>query len=303
MIVEAVIVIAVAFLFSYVIAYFLSGQSSYKGNNPLYSLSKQNEVLSNTDLPWGTGPCALRFGIFVEQAPRTVAKVDCIQVSPTSPVTSFAPSCSDYTYPACECDRNNCSRCFLLDNNSNFLSKLVWNGDNIELWASGYTSQNDKPYVPVLLKIKTAKDSTQYFMESVSLPAIPLQRWTIVTIVKEGRRFDVYYGQKQVTSKILQYVPATSQYRQSWYAGNSRWKGQIGFFNGVSSTWTSDNVKEDVSSLVDTTGVPLYLSQSAFSIPSTDASNDSTSCLFGNCNPMPTVKPNNPFAVYATNVS
>ncbi len=302
MIVEAVIVIAVAFLFSYVISYFLSGQTSYKGKQPIYDLSKQAQVLSYDDLPWTTSSCALRFGIFISQAPRTVAKVDCIQISPTNPVTSFAPSCSDYTYQTCECDRDNCTRCVLTDDNNSFLSKLVSNGDNIELWASGYTSQNDKPNIPVLLKVRTQKDSTQHYMESIALPAIPLQRWTIVTIVKEGRRFDVYYGQKSVTSKILQYIPATSNYGSPWIAGNPKWKGQIGLFNGVSSTWSSDQVADDVSSLVDTRGIPLYLSQSSFTLPSIDGPIISD-CIFGNCNEMPVVKPTNPFAVYQSNVS
>jgi hypothetical protein len=302
MIVEAIIVLAVAFLFSYAISYFLSGQTSYKGKSPIYTLSKAQQVLSSDDLPWNTGPCALRFGIFISEAPRTIAKVDCIQIAPTSPITSFAPSCSDYTYQTCECDNNNCSRCSMQDDNNSFLSKLVSIGDRLELWASGYTSQNDKPNVPVLLKVRTAKDSTKHYMESVALPAIPLQRWTIVTIVKEGRRFDVYYGQKQVTSKLLQYIPVTSDYGQPWFAGNPKWKGQIGFFNGYSSTWSSDQVADDVRTLVDTKGVPLYLSQNSFSIPDTEGPL-LPDCLLGNCNEMPSVKPNNPFAVYQSNVS
>ncbi len=301
MIVEGIVVIAVAFLFSYMISYFFTGTASYKGQNAIYDLRKQQQVLSNTDLPWGTEACALRFGIYVKEAPKTIAKVDCIQISPTNPVTSFAPSCSDYTYTTCECDMNNCTRCQLQDDNNSFLSKLVWIGDRIELWASGYTSQNDKPNVPVLLKIRTAKDSTKHFMESISLPAIPLQRWTIVTIVKEGRRFDVYYGSKQVTSKVLQFLPIPPDNGQPWFAGNPRWKGQIGFFNGYTSTWNSDNVNDDVTSLVNTRGIPFYLEQSSFTIPTVgDIIPD---CLFGNCNEMPVVKPNNPFAVWQSNVS
>jgi hypothetical protein len=300
MIVEAIIVIAVAILFSYAIAYFVGGQASYKGTNAIYSLSKQQTVLSSVDLPWRTGPCALRFGIFVEEAPRTISKVDCIQIPDNSNATSFAPSCSDYSYQTCECDKNNCNRCSLQSDNT-FLSKLVSLGDFVEVWASGYTSQNDKPYVPALLKIRTAKDSTSHFMESIALPAIPLQRWTIITIAKEGRRFDVYYGEKLVTSKILQYVPVSSESSLGWVAGNSRWKGQIGFFNGVSSTWTTDNVKGDVQALVNTRGIPFYLEQTSFSIPSIEAI--IPDCLFGNCNEMPVVKPRNPFAVYDSNVS
>jgi hypothetical protein len=138
-------------------------------------------------------------------------------------------------------------------------------------------------------------------MESIALPAIPLQRWTIVTIVKEGRRFDVYYGQKAVTSKILQYIPTVGSFGSPWIAGNAKWRGQIGFFNGVSSTWSSDQVADDVSSLLDTRGVPLYLSQQTLSMPNMD--DLIPGCIFGNCNEMPVVKPSNPFAVYQSNVA
>jgi hypothetical protein len=169
----------------------------------------------------------------------------------------------------------------------------------MELWTSGYTSQNDKPYVPALLKIKTAKDASHFYMETVSLPAIPLQKWTIVTIVKEGRRVDVYYGEKTVASSYCKYVPVPASLNDHTYAGNSGWKGNIGLFYGMTTHQTSEDVKNDVESLVDTRGIPLYLSNNmSFSFDV-----NMPSCVLGNCNALPVIKPRNPFAVYSSSVS
>jgi hypothetical protein len=179
------------------------------------------------------------------------------------------------------------------------MSKLLSIGDNLELWASGYTNQNDKPYVPALLKIRTGQDSTQHLMEAIPLPAIPLQRWTIITIVKEGRRFDVYYGATLQTSKLCDYVPVPPDGSRQWFAGNPKWQGQIGFFNGSMTAARKEDVEKDVKALVNTRGIPFYMDQVKFDFTSVTV----PSCVFGDCNKLPDVKPPNPFAVYASSVS
>jgi hypothetical protein len=305
MIVEGVTIILVAVTLTYIILYFMGGEASYISKNALYNLSTPSQtVLTPDNFVWGTAPCALRFGIYVQEAPRTLSKVDCIDISPTTPVTSFSPSCKDYTYQTCQCTGMNCSPgCTLSQDSGSYLSKLLNCGDNIELWASGYTSQNDKPYIPAILKIRTGKDSSQHYMESISLPAIPLQKWCIITIVKEGRRFDVYYGSKNVSSKLLQYMPIAPSSTGNWYAGNQRWKGQIGFFNGFNKSWSSNDVDTDMKNLLNTRGVPNYMEQIQISVD--DFKNLIPSCPFGNCNRLPAVKPPSmgPFMVYASNVS
>jgi hypothetical protein len=177
------------------------------------------------------------------------------------------------------------------------MSKLVSVGDAMELWASGYTNQNDKPYVPAMLKIRTAKDSSQHYMESIPLPAIPLQQWTAITIVKEGRRFDVYYGAKLQVSKLSEYIPAAPDSTLSWVAGNNGWKGQIGLFKGFDRAMTVEDVRKDMDEILNTRGVPTY---SEFEWPTLP---ELPTCIFGNCGGFPDVKPTNPFTVYQTNVA
>jgi hypothetical protein len=152
--------------------------------------------------------------------------------------------------------------------------------------------------VPTILKVETEKDSSNHYIESVQLPAIPLQTWTIITIVKEGRRFDIYYGQKLVASTLTQYIPVPADGSYDWEAGNRRWKGKIGFFNGFKSAFGAAEVQKDVSDLVNTRGVPFYIDQPPF-----DFSFKIPDCPFGNCNALPEVKPLNPFVVYSSSVS
>jgi hypothetical protein len=133
-------------------------------------------------------------------------------------------------------------------------------------------------------------------MESVSLPAIPLQRWTVITIVKEGRRFDVYYGTKLVASKLLDHYPVPPGPNDPWMGGATGWKGSVGFFSVKNAAVTTEAVAADVASVVDTQGVPFDQTPFFTELPS-------FSCPGGNCLKMPKVVPPNPFVTYQTTVS
>jgi hypothetical protein len=180
------------------------------------------------------------------------------------------------------------------------MSNLLNIGDYVEFWASGYTNQNDKPYVPALLKVRTGISNSQHYMESIPLPAIPLQKWTVITIAKEGRRWDIYYGAKLQTSKLTDYVPISPDLSKQWMGGNSMWQGQIGFFRGFNKTQFAPDVLDDVEKLVDTRGIPYYMNY-----PRLDQTIGPTApCIFGDCEgSLPDIKPPNPFSSFSSNVS
>jgi len=294
MLVEIVLFLAVSLSLAYIILMFYGKAPSYQGSSALYDLSKQEVVLPNKNCPWSGAATSIRFAIYIEKAPKTIAKVECIDPpAATQIATSFAPSCSDYSFKTCACNATDCTRCSISDS---YLSKILHIGQALEFWASGYTSTNDKPHVPALLKINTGSGNLNSFMESVPLPAIPLQRWTVVTIVKEGRRFDIYYGQKLVSSKLCDNIPIPPSTGSDWKAGVSGWVGKIGLFTGFANAQSQDDINKDVSALVNTRGVPFYLDQMKFDF------NMDVPCLFGNCNGLPAVKPLNPFAVYSSTV-
>lgn len=299
MLVEVFAFLAVGITTVYLILYFVNiYKDPFQGKKAFYDLFVPGQlVLPTSDFIWSSRPCAIRFGIYVESAPRTVRAVDCI---PSGEVpTRFLPDCGDYQYKACKCLGADCTACSLDNSSSGYMSKLLGISDYVQLWASGYTNQNDKPYVPAMLKIRTGKDSSQHYMESIPLPAIPLQKWTIITIVKEGRRFDVYYGANLEVSKLTDNVPVEPDSTLQWIAGDNRWQGKIGLFKGFTSMRTGDDVKKDMDEILNTRGIPYYADYT-LAWPSMP---ELPKCLFGNCATLPDIKPKNPFSVYQSFVA
>lgn len=298
MLVEAALILFVVIAVAYLTTSFYTQKPTYQGEKVLYTLSDSatSVVLPHDNAPWLTGPSSIRFLIFLEHAPRTLQKVDCINVG-GSTNTQFKPSCADNSFPLCTCTGVNCESCDT-SASQGFMYKMLSKDNLIELWLSGYTSENDKSKADTLLKIKTAKSSSQYYMEAVELPAIPMQKWVMVTIVKEGRRIDVYYGAKLVASKLLTYIPVSSPGATPWTAGNRHWRGKIGFFVGVNKAQTSEDVRKDVESMLNTRGEPL-----GYDALKPELSLSLPDCLLGNCNKFPQVKPLNPFAVYVSSVA
>jgi hypothetical protein len=289
---EILVSIAVALTIVFIVFYFTTAQTSYIGSEELFNLSIPNTKLSdNKACPWSNEASSMRFAVFIQSAPRTVQKVDCIDNN-----QSLAPSCSDYSFKRCECSGIDCNRCSL---NNSYLSKIISVGDSLELWASGYTSQNDKPYIPALLKIKTSKGSSSYSIETISLPAIPLQKWTVITIVKEGRRFDIYYDKKPVASQLLSYVPVSPDSSRMWYGGASGWAGKIGLFACASRAYSKFDVEDDVDSIVDSRGIPYITRKLKFDVKDIKV----PKCIFGNCNALPEIKPPNSFYTFQSNMN
>lgn len=274
-------------------------KAKYQGDKQVYDLSSNGKtVLTAKDFSWTNSPCTLRFAIFVSAAPKTVTVVDCIDVS-GGEASMFGPDCADYSsIKPCKCDGTNCGRCSMDPPKSSHMSKILWMGEYLQLWASGYTNQNDKPYVPALLKVRTGLASGRHYMEAIPLPTIPLQKWTMVTIVKEGRRFDVYYGAKLQVSKMTTYPPLEPDSgSKNVKIGNTSWGGYIGMFQGTNKASYAPDVQADAKRILDTRGIPNISDPfpwSALQLPK---------CFFGNCTGLPDVTPPNQFMVYETKFS
>jgi hypothetical protein len=178
------------------------------------------------------------------------------------------------------------------------MQSLVSLGSFVNLWVSGYLAQSDKPFVSTVLAIQTASNNARH-IETISLPAIPLQKWTVITIAQEGRRIDVYYGAKSVASTYLQYSPIPANVTNPWMVGGmDGWVGQIGLFSATLGHTSSTDVANDVAQIVDSTGLPYSQNQMDFSFDL-----HLPSCILGTCPGLPAVHPPNPFSVYATSVS
>jgi hypothetical protein len=291
MIVTIVLVVVVLLVVTSLTLLYMKRSSQSK---EMYSLSSgKKTVVLNSSLPWNMAtPSSIRFAVYIKTSPKTVKEVHCENAVDT---TTMKQSCTEYSYSTCTCSsRSDCLNC----KEPAHLVPLLSLGSSVKLLSSGYVSQSDKPFVSTLLTIKTGSGSNTH-IESVSLPAIPLQKWTVVTIVQEGRRIDVFYGAKSVASTYLKYTPIPAHVTDSWMVGGMPgWVGQIGLFSTSLTAKTSADVESDIVQLVDTTGLPYTQNEMDFSF---DLS--LPSCLFGTCSGLPPVKPPNPFSVYATSVS
>jgi len=264
-------------------------------SNTLYDISAgEAQVLLQGRLPWDMRtPSCLRFAVYINSAPKTVTTVgNCSDVTDS---TRLRQLCNDYNFTSCTCNDVSCANCIVTDTQ---LTPLLTLGSMVNLLVSGYVAQTDKPLVSTLLTIKTASSANTH-VESISLPAIPLQKWTVVSIVQEGRRIDVYYGAKSVASTYLKYTPIPANPTDVWSVGGmTGWVGKIGLFGTWLEPKTSDDVANDVSQLVDSTGLPYSQNEMDFSF-----NLNMPSCLFGTCSGLPAVKAPNPFSVYASSVS
>uniref|UniRef100_A0A6C0DR05 Uncharacterized protein n=1 Tax=viral metagenome TaxID=1070528 RepID=A0A6C0DR05_9ZZZZ len=273
----------------------LGGKPVYQGSKPFYTMSEgEQSVIPYADSGWKGPSSSLRFAIYVHTAPRVLSRHVCAD----DDETLFQPTCPTYEYNKCKCEAMFCDRCTMRTEN---MYKLLFIGDSLEFYMAGYSSTEEHTFVPALLKVRTGKDSTQHYMESISLPAIPFQKWTIVTIVKEGRRFDVYYGSKLVTTKLLDYIPIPPDSSQNWQAGNLEWIGTLGLFYAREGEQNSEDVERDLAALVDKRGIPFYVSMPPLTLNLTNTTN----FTFGNKLRLglPTVAPANPFTKYETSVA
>jgi hypothetical protein len=259
----------------------------------MYDVSAASTKVSSIRVPWDmTTPSSLRFAVYIKSAPKTISNINC--ASPTD-TTVLKQSCSDYSFTSCTCkSANDCTNC----KTDAYITPLLSLGSFVNLMVSGYIAQSDRPLVSTVLTIKTASSSDTH-IETISLPAIPLQKWTVVTLVQEGRRIDVYYGAKSVASMYLKYAPIPAYISETWAVGGMKgWVGNIGLFSSSTKATSSSDVAHDVSTIVDSTGMPYSQNELDFSF-----NLNLPSCFLGTCSGLPALRPPNPFSVYASSVS
>ena len=116
-------------------------------------------------------------------------------------------------------------------------------------------------------------------IEIIDLPNLPRQKWTHLTILREGRRFDILYNGKIVASKRLLYVPIYIS--APLVIGNSRLTGQFvnGFLSG--SRLSVNEIKYEIDATSNTRGEPYMKDNKIFNVFSILQKIPSLSCPDG----------------------
>jgi len=113
---------------------------------------------------------------------------------------------------------------------------------------------------PALLSINMAKTSplstNAPAPEIIEIPNFPLQRWTGVAIVKQGRKFNIYLNGKLAVSHMCNTMPEFDS-TQPLRVGDPRLGGTIAQMSLAPYSLEANNVRELYKASVDTSGQPV----------------------------------------------
>uniref|UniRef100_A0A6C0BB85 Uncharacterized protein n=1 Tax=viral metagenome TaxID=1070528 RepID=A0A6C0BB85_9ZZZZ len=179
------------------------------------------------------------------------------------------PSCEDGRFHTCTCVSNtDCINC-----KSNGYLDLLKVGDTValEILPAPDAGRQGKAMTQLAIRTQTNVDSSgnavdivprkklsKVYTEYLSLPPIPLQKWCLVTIVREGRRFDVYYDNTLVLSKKTSYVLSTTEdTTKGVTVGGPGFTGYMASAKFIQSALTGSEVFAQYSNETDTRGAPF----------------------------------------------
>ncbi len=116
------------------------------------------------------------------------------------------------------------------------------------------------------LVVRTQGSTAQ--TETIQLPEFPQQKWVQLVIVREGRRYTVYYNGKVVGSQRTQYFPVINS--SQLLIGDKRLRGEFSFPKIAPVPMRIEEIQQELSETSNTRYEPhvkaSYTSPSLFSI-------------------------------------
>lgn len=224
-------------------------------------------------------------------------------------------SCTDGTFGICNCQGSALNDCSVCKHVGYEPLISIAGVASVEVLTVPDASRQGKAMAQLVLKTEgpaTSGSSTnrQTYIETVSLPYIPMQKWTMITICREGRRFDVYYDSALVVSKKTLYMPVSDTMNTNLrgiVSGSEALTGEVALVDLENRAYTMSEVAAAFARKADTRGAPRVSSSftagyrdSAGLMPSHTGSLLSllqvslpsvSICPEGNCFNAPTVRP------------
>lgn len=140
-------------------------------------------------------------------------------------------------------------------------------------------------------------------MELIELPNLPLQKWVFIAVLRDGRRFDVMYGERIVASHRLNLFPSTPS--NPLLVGSPAVLGSAIHILVAPYRLTPTEVVHQRDMLADTNGAPVAGTGTGaggrgFGLPPIPFTGIKEACLPGlPCNPV-TKPPKNHLKAWAT---
>jgi hypothetical protein len=226
-----------------------------------------------------SGSAAFQCFVYLDSNVRTGNASDC----GTDPAQ---PSCSTGLYQECDCGTDlSCLSCVHPG-----YKNLVNIYDTFKLEVITAPDASRQQSVSAQIVVKTSPTQTTYAIETFALPPLPEQKWTMITVSKEGRQIFVYYNSTLVLSKkalhTFSVMPPASQIPV--YAGDATLSGNIAMVRFLPSHQGLTDVATTYQSMTDTRGnlnsLQAVPNSSSYTIQDTSVpAIISNMCLDGSC--------------------
>lgn len=204
------------------------------------------------------------------------------------------PSCTTARYGICVCTGTDCTSCA----HSGFVNVVnISNVIRLELLAAPDAGRQEAAAAQLVVRCKrplTTGSGMETVEETMVLPELPYQKWTMVTLAREGRRLDISYNDKLVLSKRTQNMIDTTLATGQIIAGDAALYGHIAFVQVFANKLTATEITDMYKSLADTTGKPNLPTDTK------DFASLFSLCKDGSCLQGPSFRPSSPFLDWDT---
>lgn len=230
------------------------GSVNLTKNGP-FSLTSPSQIVVGSDFPTITnanqfmknGTGTFQCFVYLDTLARSGGAVGCGQKG--------GPNCSGFFDP-CECtNTNDCTNCKHVGYNTLVSLYGIY---KLEVLTAPDASRPSS--VLAQLSIQTSTNTmgvVKNYIETIPLSPLPLQKWTMITIAKNGRRIDVYYNDYFVASSSLDnMIVTTGGDGTVVQAGDVGLSGTIGVVRFDTARLSVTQVSSLYSKLADTRGAP-----------------------------------------------
>jgi hypothetical protein len=219
-------------------------------NGP-FDLSKSQSIIpmsldNNGFLKGGAG--TFQCFVYMDSLART-GEVNTCGIQPNQ------PSCASGLYGECPCSNmNDCGNCNHPGYREIFSLYGVYRLEVMNVPDAG--RQNA---VSAQLIIRTT-DTTRAYIETISLPPLPAQKWTMISITRSGRQISIYYDDRIVSSSKLLNLPVeTNIGGYISRAGASGLSGTIGLIYLSEEVMPTSIIGSKYTNITDTRGAPINI--------------------------------------------
>jgi hypothetical protein len=255
-----------------------------EGNDGPWDLSKGPAIpTENTDQFANSLNSSLRVFYYIDTLPRTNAAL----------LDGSTPSYNTQTNTFDICDKSTGNTCA----HPGFVKLLnISDSFYIELLQAPDASRPGLPKTQFVIQTQSIQkvsnvNTLKTYLETFTLPEFPIQKWVMLTVVRNGNRINIFYNNRLIFSKNTRYVPFILPGGGNFSVPQIR--GTAKYLKTKDSITSQSEVNTDYSQIADTRGEPVEKLFEKMNI---------TLCPSGTCFSGPQIRPANPLIEWSSDV-